>query len=141
MKRLAAALVLLAGVAGGSITMALSSPASSAQTSGEQTIVIHHSRFLPGAVTVRAGIPVAFTLQNDDPIEHEWIVGTNEVHERHRLGTEPLHDQVPTEVTVPALATRLTTVTFDRAGDYTFICHLPGHEAYGMKGTVRVVAY
>jgi uncharacterized cupredoxin-like copper-binding protein len=120
--------------------MALSSPASGAQTSSERTIVIHHSRFAPGTITVRAGTPVAFTLRNDDPIEHEWIVGTDEVHQRHRLGTEPVHDQVPTEMTVPALTTRLTVVTFDRPGDYAFICHLPGHEAYGMKGTVRVLA-
>ena len=120
--------------------MALSSPASSAQTSGEQTIVIHHSRFLPSTITVRAGEPVTFTLRNDDPIEHEWIVGTDELHGRHRLGTEPVHDQLPTEVTVPALSTRVTTVSFDRPGDYAFVCHLPGHEAYGMKGIVWVIA-
>jgi uncharacterized cupredoxin-like copper-binding protein len=95
MKRLVVALLLLAALAGGSITMALSSPASSAQTSSEQTIVIHHSHFLPNVVTVRAGTPVTFTLRNDDPIEHEWIVGTEEVHQRHRLGTEPVHDQFP----------------------------------------------
>ena len=87
-----------------------------------------------------AGVPVTFTLRNDDPIEHEWIVGTEDVHERHRTGTEPYHDQVPTEVTIPALSTRTTTVTFDEPGDYAYICHLPGHEAYGMRGTVQVVA-
>jgi uncharacterized cupredoxin-like copper-binding protein len=61
------------------------------------------------------------------------------VHERHRLGTEPYHDQVPTEVTIPALSTRRTVLQFDAPGDYPFICHLPGHEAYGMKGTLRVL--
>jgi uncharacterized cupredoxin-like copper-binding protein len=30
-------------------------------------------------------------------------------------------------------------VTFASAGTYRFICHLPGHEAYGMVGTVTVV--
>ena len=140
MKPLLVALLLLAALAGGSITMALSSPASGAQPSNEQTIVIHHSRFVPSLLTVPVGTPVTFTLRNDDPIEHEWIVGTDDVHQRHRLGTEPVHDQVPAEVTVPALTTRLTVVTFDRPGDYAFICHLPGHEAYGMKGTVRVLA-
>ena len=43
-----------------------------------------------------------------------------------------------TEVSIDALGTRTTTVTFDKAGTYTFICHLPGHEAYGMTGTVTV---
>jgi uncharacterized cupredoxin-like copper-binding protein len=32
----------------------------------------------------------------------------------------------------------VTTITFDAPGEYAFICHLPGHEAYGMAGTVRV---
>jgi uncharacterized cupredoxin-like copper-binding protein len=30
-------------------------------------------------------------------------------------------------------------VVFDQAGEYLFICHLPGHEAYGMVGVLRVV--
>jgi uncharacterized cupredoxin-like copper-binding protein len=46
---------------------------------------------------------------------------------------------VPAEVTVPAFETRTTVITFDKPGEYAFICHLPGHEAYGMRGVVRVV--
>ena len=110
------------------------------QQSGDVTIDIRFSRFGPSAGSVPAGVPVTFTLRNSDPIDHEWIIGTNEVHERHRSGTEPYHDQVPTEITIPALATRSTTISFDAPGDYSFICHLPGHEAYGMQGTLRVVA-
>ncbi len=29
-------------------------------------------------------------------------------------------------------------MTFDAAGSELFICHLPGHEAYGMVGTVTI---
>jgi uncharacterized cupredoxin-like copper-binding protein len=36
------------------------------------------------------------------------------------------------------LTTRVTTVTFDSAAALTFICHLPGHEAFGMVGTLTV---
>ena len=94
----------------------------------------------PAAIcSVPAGEPVTITLRNDDPIEHEWIVGPPEMHERHRTGTEPFHDSIPTEVTVPALSTRVTTVQFDEPGDYAYICHLPSHEAYGMVGVLRVV--
>jgi len=107
--------------------------------SDRHTIEIHFSRFEPGLVTVRAGQPVSFELQNGDPIEHEWIVGDELTHRGHRLGTEPYHDEVPTEVTVPAFETRTTVITFDEPGEYAFICHLPGHEAYGMRGVVRVV--
>ena len=119
------AAALLGGCGGGS-------------AAGAATIVIHYSKFEPETVTARAGEPVTITLQNDDPIEHEWIVGAADVHERHRTGSEPLHDEIPTEVTVPALSTRVTTVTFEEPGEYQYICHLPGHETYGMVGTLVV---
>jgi uncharacterized cupredoxin-like copper-binding protein len=104
----------------------------------KRTIEVHFSHFAPSDLSVRAGEPVTFVLRNTDPIAHEWIVGTAGVHERHRTGTEPYHDQVPTEVTIPPLSERETTVTFDKPGQYLFICHLPGHEAYGMVGTITV---
>jgi malic enzyme len=45
------------------------------------------------------------------------------------------------EATLRAAAagtSRATTVTFATPGTYLYICHLPGHEAYGMVGTVVV---
>jgi uncharacterized cupredoxin-like copper-binding protein len=45
---------------------------------------------------------------------------------------------VPTEVTVPALETVRTTVTFAEPGTLAYVCHLPGHEAYGMAGVLTV---
>ena len=114
--------------------------APAAAASDQATIVFHFSKFEPGTVRVPAGVPVAITLRNDDPIEHEWIIGMEEVHARHRTGTEPVHDTRPDEVTVPAFSTRTTTLTFDRPGEYAFICHLPGHEAYGMRGMLTAVS-
>jgi len=111
----------------------------SAGGSDHATIEIHYSSFVQKEVEVPAGVPVSITLKNEDPIEHEWIVGTADVHERHRTGTEPFHGTIPTEVTVPAFETRVTTITFDHAGDLQYICHLPGHEQYGMVGTLHVV--
>jgi len=104
----------------------------------EVTIDFHYSHFSPSLVSVRAGVPVTITLRNDDPIDHEWIVGSPAVHEVHRHGTESVHDTRPTEVSVPALSTRVTTVVFP-AGQQTYICHLPGHEEYGMSGTLRAL--
>jgi uncharacterized cupredoxin-like copper-binding protein len=101
-------------------------------------IPIRYSAFVRAEVTVQAGRPITFVLQNGDPIDHEWIVGDAGVHERHRNGTEPVHGSRPTEVTAGAGVTATTTVTFVTPGTYLFICHLPGHEAYGMVGTLRV---
>ena len=103
-------------------------------------IRIHFSAYEPASIIVPAGRPVTFVITNADPIDHEWIVGDADVHERHRTGTEPAHDARPTEISVPALTERRTTVTFDRPGKLAFICHLPGHEAYGMVGSLTVTS-
>ncbi len=102
------------------------------------TITIHHSAFDLTAATVPRGVPVTFILVNEDPIDHEWLIGDEEFHARHRTGTHASHDDTPTEVTIPALATVRTTITFDEAGTLAYICHLPQHEAYGMAGTLTV---
>jgi hypothetical protein len=65
------------------------------------SIRFHYSHFEPDSVTVPAGVPVVITLRNDDPIDHEWIVGPPVVHEIHRHGTEAVHTERPTEVPVP----------------------------------------
>jgi len=101
-------------------------------------ISIHYSKFSVSSVQVPLGVPVTFVLTNDDPIDHEWIVGDAAVHERHRTGTEPVHGSRPTEVTIPAHSVRVTTITFPVAATWQYICHLPGHEAYGMVGTVQI---
>jgi uncharacterized cupredoxin-like copper-binding protein len=82
---------------------------------------------------------VTITLRNDDPIDHEWIIGRPEIHEVHRHGTESVHAERPTEVTVPALSTRVTTISFDEPGGLAYVCHLPGHEEYGMSGEALVL--
>ena len=101
-------------------------------------ITVHYSHFQPSAVVVPAGRPVTFVLVNGDPIDHEWIVGDAALHARHRTGTEPFHASRPTEVSLDAGATRTTTITFDGPGTFSFVCHLPGHEAYGMVGTLTI---
>jgi len=102
-------------------------------------IPMRYSAFLTTRVDAVAGVPLTVVLTNDDPIDHEWMVGDEAFHERHRTGTEPVHGARPTEVSVPAGETRTTTVTFQQPGEYRFVCHLPGHEAYGMVGVVRVL--
>ena len=60
---------------------------------------IHYSAFSLGHLDVAPGEIVRFVVTNTDPIDHEFIVG----------------DQ-----------------------DLLFGCHLPGHYAYGMRGTISV---
>ena len=129
----ALALVAASGLVGAALVGAGPTPTT------EVTITIRYSAFEPAEATVPAGVPVRFAIVNADPIEHEWIIGDAGVHERHRTGTEPHHGARPTEVSVAALSSLETIVTFDEPGTYLYICHLPGHEAYGMVGELHVV--
>lgn len=102
----------------------------------EVTVDIRYSHFEPSELSVPVGVPVTVVLRNRDMIDHEWILGDEAVHERHRTGTEPVHGARPTEVTIPAGETRRTTIVLDEAGTLRYICHLPAHEAYGMAGVL-----
>jgi len=99
---------------------------------------IEHSRFTPERIDVVEGTEVRFVLVNGDPINHEVIVGPDEVHDVHASGTHAAHGEVPGEVSVAALGIASTTYRFDAPGEVLFACHLPGHFAYGMTGTVVV---
>ena len=120
------AIVLLAVVAGAC------APAAPRAVS----ITIHYSHYTPAQIDVPAGVPVTFMIRNDDPIDHEWLLGDMAMHERHRLGTEAVHAARPDELTVPARSTRTTTLMFPTAMTLQYMCHLPGHEAYGMVGVL-----
>lgn len=123
------ALALAAALAAGACASAAAAGAT------QVGIRIHYSRFSVIRVTVPANVPVTYTLVNDDPIDHEWLIGDAPFHERHRLGTEAVHADRPNEVSLPAFTTRTTTLTLP-AGTWVFVCHFPGHEAYGMAGAV-----
>jgi uncharacterized cupredoxin-like copper-binding protein len=102
------------------------------------TLTIHHSRFSPDHLRVRPGTTVRFVVRNDDPINHELIIGDDGVHRRHEAGTEPVHPPRPGEVSVAAGTTAATTFSFD-GESVIYACHLPGHFRYGMSGLVDVV--
>lgn len=138
--RVLAATVVGALVATG--VFALTKP-DSADALGPGTITvevgIEHSRFNLGPLRVREGTVVRFIVRNDDPIDHELIVGESEVHRRHADGTEGRHPPVPGEVSVAPGDTGTTFYEFDRVGTITYACHLPGHVAFGMAGEIEVV--
>jgi uncharacterized cupredoxin-like copper-binding protein len=136
-NRLANAFVVLA-FAGG-IALAVAAIVADGVIAAPVRVEIHirYSHFDPSHLQVPAGTPVTFVLVNDDPIDHEWIVGDDKVHQVHRTGTEAHHGARPTEVSIPAMSTVETTVTFGEPVTWQYICHLPGHEAYGMVGVVE----
>ena len=110
----------------------------------DRTVVVtmHHSRFAPASIRVDPGQRVRFVLRNTDPIDHEFILGDAAVQARHEQGRDRHHHgEVPGERSVAAGQEAATTYAFPAGLDgrtLEFACHLPGHYAYGMHGTVRV---
>jgi uncharacterized cupredoxin-like copper-binding protein len=76
-------------------------------------------------------------VENNDPIEHELIVGDQVVQDYHEQGVAAYHN-APGAVSVPGGTTASTMYTFISRGTILFGCHMPGHWAYGMHGTITV---
>jgi uncharacterized cupredoxin-like copper-binding protein len=133
-------LLLVAGVAMG-LSGVLVVAAARPEVAPVRTVVVtmRHTHFEPAAIRVDAGTTLRFVVRNADPIDHELILGDAATHARHRVGLETHHDgTVPGEVSVPSGGTVVTSYRFDHPGQMAYICHLPGHEAYGMVGEVEV---
>ena len=123
----------------GCVVLALG--AACAPASGSERVVqidIQHSAFEPGRLSFERGETVRFVVNNDDPIDHEFIIGDDAVQDLHEKGTEAHHGAKPGEISIAAGDSAETTYTFDEAGELIFGCHLPNHYDYGMRGTITV---
>lgn len=121
-------------------SVGLAAHAASSRAVPSVAITIHYSHFSPAVVRVKEGSTVRFVITNTDPIDHEFIAGNQELQQAEETGTDTVHDgAVPGEVSVPAGTTRSTTVTFpSNPITWAFACHLPGHYAYGMRGSIEI---
>jgi uncharacterized cupredoxin-like copper-binding protein len=112
-------------------------------------------RYRPASIVVRAGRRVTFAVTNAGHLPHEFILGdraTQLAHEHQMQGRmesemspgAPMHHHDHAlgggALTVPPGATRRLTWTFDQPGLVLYGCHVLGHWAAGMKGTIMVVA-
>ena len=138
MRRLIAVIAVALTFLSGAGLVAVSAAGSAPRDVVEVRLTIRHSRFVPSAITVPAGMSVRFVVDNTDPIAHELIIGDQSVQDSHENGTHPVHGEVPGEVSIPAGETGATTYEFSQPGELLMGCHLPGHWPYGMRGTISV---
>jgi uncharacterized cupredoxin-like copper-binding protein len=130
-----------------------------ARATGAPVRVVMNDRFRyqPASITVRAGRQVTFAVHNAGRLPHEFILGdraTQLDHERQMRAAPPgtghthTHAEPPDPaatspsgaVTVPPGETRRLTWTFQEPGIVLYGCHVVGHWAAGMKGTIVVVS-
>ena len=102
-------------------------------------VEMRFSRFVAPSFDVAPGETVRFVVHNADPIDHEFILGDDEVQRVHEEGTEAHHPGRPGEMSVAPGETSVTIYTFPTAPTTLLLgCHLPGHYGYGMRADVRV---
>jgi uncharacterized cupredoxin-like copper-binding protein len=118
-------------------------------------------RYRPSAIMVRAGHRVTFDVTNAGKLPHEFILGDRAAqleHEREMRATTggdldmDMHAHMHLHgsdapagggtggLTVAPGQTRRLTWTFDKPGIVLFGCHVLGHWAAGMRGTIVVLA-
>lgn len=107
-------------------------------------------RYRPNAIMVRAGRRVTFAVTNAGKIPHEFTLGdrATQLDHEHQMQLMPaMGGHVHTHgaagggtLTVPPGETRRLTWTFDEPGLVLYGCHVLGHWAAGMKGTIVVLA-
>jgi uncharacterized cupredoxin-like copper-binding protein len=102
-------------------------------------VTIHYSSFHPSTFSFQRGTTVRFIIRNADPIDHEFILGSAAVQHHIEVTAHPAHDgSVPGQISVPAGTTQTTVYTFGKVGTVLLGCHVRGHYAYGMRGSVSV---
>lgn len=113
---------------------------SSPEPAARRTVEIHmrYSKYLPATLNVAAGTTIDFVVVNDDPIEHEFIIGTLTEQQTHEKGSVDDPHTGPGEAAIAPDATVRLSYTFAKAGTLLYACHRPGHYAYGMKGSISV---
>lgn len=103
--------------------------------------------FAPARIEVPRGVPVQLRVTNDATVAHELLIGDEEAQraaeEEMRAGDMAgMHDHghghdVPYVYLEPG-ETGVVEHTFDDAGELLIGCHVAGHWAAGMRGTLEV---
>jgi uncharacterized cupredoxin-like copper-binding protein len=102
-----------------------------------------HLRFAPESLTTRAGETVAFKVSNTGTEAHEFVIGDESVQQVHeqrmaRGAGMVMADDVAYAIAVPAGQSATLVYTFANPGSLIYGCHVLGHYAAGMRGTIAV---
>lgn len=104
-------------------------------------------RFDPAELVVAAGETVRFEVTNPTSLEHEFVIGDETEQEHHgeeMMGGEAMmsrdammHDEENAVSLAPGEAKELV-YSFGDEGELLIGCHVDGHYAAGMMGTISV---
>jgi Cu+-exporting ATPase len=99
-------------------------------------------RFDPSAISVRAGETVAFRVINTGSEEHEFVIGDKSDQAQHERAMASNGKSMGrgAALDVPAGQTRTLVYRFGGPGTLIYGCHVAGHYAAGMSGSITVAS-
>lgn len=101
-------------------------------------------RFQPAAIGVEMGETVTFVVTNEGQSPHEFVIGDEMFQQEHESEMKDMAGALmpdePNAITVTPGGTKSLTWTFTKSGSMQFGCHVSGHFAAGMVGTISVSA-
>lgn len=98
-------------------------------------------RFEPASVKVVAGQTIRFVIQNKGQIMHEFVLGDKQSLDDHAALMIKFpnmeHDEPYMAHVAPGESGEIIW-KFNRGGDFSFACLIPGHYQAGMIGTLEI---
>ena len=94
-------------------------------------------KFDPATVEVAAGETITFVVTNDTGTAHEFVLGDEAYQDSHGDAMDDMEHEGNAVTLDPGDAGEVTW-TFSEAGEVIYACHVAGHYATGMKGTISV---
>lgn len=101
-------------------------------------------KFEPAEISVKPGETVTIRVTNTATMLHEFYLGSEKQHEDHEAEMAAMGDaemkmaDEADRIFVEPGETKQITWTFPDKGSVIYGCHMPGHFAQGMRGTVSV---
>ncbi len=105
---------------------------------------LEERRFEPAEITVQPGETITIRVTNTAGSLHELYLGSEQQHEEHEEEMAAMGDaemkmsDEDNRIFMEAGETKQITWTFPQSGSVIYGCHMPGHFAAGMRGTVTV---
>lgn len=99
-------------------------------------------RFTPEKIQIRQGETIRFVVKNAGAATHEMVLGAADDIREHAEMMKKMPGMKhidPSTASVESGKSGEIIWNFDLAGEFQFVCLIPGHSEAGMKGTITVL--
>jgi uncharacterized cupredoxin-like copper-binding protein len=124
---------------GGGLPASVGEPGDAADA--DRTVEVQTTeslKFDPASIDVAAGETITFVVTNDTSTPHEFVLGDEAYQDSHGDAMDDGMSHEGNAVTLDPGDTQELTWTFSDAGEVIYACHVAGHYASGMRGTISV---